>query len=57
MNDALRLVVQDALGRMVHEEQMDGSMHQLSVSLAPSLYYIHLTNGARWLAGAKLVVE
>jgi hypothetical protein len=56
----LRAVLLDATGRMVHEERL-GSMGSISntinIQLATGLYYLHLTDGTRWLAGGKVVVE
>jgi hypothetical protein len=57
-NGPLRVVVLDALGRQVQEETLRGTTHNLSTSnLATGLHYLHLTDGTRWLAGGKLVVE
>jgi len=54
----LRAVVVDATGRMVHEEMMRGTALNLSTSnLSTGLHYLHLTDGTRWLAGGKVVVE
>jgi len=54
----LRIVVMDALGRQVHAASLSGVAGQLTTSNWPSgLYYLHLADGARWLAGAKVVVE
>jgi hypothetical protein len=54
----LRVVLLDALGRQVQEERMSGSTLSLSTSTLPAgLYYLHLTDGTRWLAGGKVVVE
>jgi hypothetical protein len=54
----LRVVLLDALGRQVQEERMSGSTLSLSTAtLTAGLYYLHLTDGTRWLAGGKLVVE
>lgn len=54
----LRMVVLDALGRQVHAESLSGLAGQLSTSNWPSgLYYLHVADGARWLAGSKVVVE
>ncbi len=57
-NGPVRVVVLDVTGRRVHEEQMRGTTHNL-INLQPStgLHYLHLTDGTRWLAGGKLVVE
>ncbi|HNR55470.1 MAG TPA: T9SS type A sorting domain-containing protein [Flavobacteriales bacterium] len=53
----LRIVVLDALGRQVHAESLSG-VGQLSTSGWPSgVYYLHIADGARWIAGAKVVVE
>jgi hypothetical protein len=57
-NGPLRVVLLDATGRRVHEEQMRGTTCNLAASnLATGLHYLHLTDGTRWLAGAKVVVE
>ena len=66
----LRVVVQDAMGRQVHEEvlghyghselrgtKQEGVLIAVSASLAAGLYHLHLTDGTRWLAGGKVVVE
>ncbi len=53
----LRIVVLDALGRQVMAETLSGA-GQLSTSGWPSgLYYLHIADDARWLAGGKVVVE
>lgn len=56
---ALRVVVQDAAGRQVHEERLaaHASLFMLHAPLSPGLYHLHLTDNSRWLAGAKVVVE
>jgi hypothetical protein len=54
----LRVVLLDALGRQVHEERVQQGSGQLAhLPLAAGLYYLHLTDGTRWLAGGKVVVE
>jgi hypothetical protein len=54
----LRVAVVDATGRMVHEEQMGAATLYLSMNkLTSGLYYLHLTDGTRWLAGGKVLVE
>jgi hypothetical protein len=54
----LRVAVVDATGRMVHEEQMGAATLYLSMNkLTSGLYYLHLTDGTRWLAGGKFIVE
>ena len=57
-NGPLRVVVQDAMGRQVHEERVQVGTGQLAnLPLAAGLYHLHLTDGIRWLAGGKVVVE
>ena len=54
----LRVLLLDASGRQVHEERMQQGAGQLAtLPLAGGLYYLHLTDGTRWLAGGKVVVE
>ena len=54
----LRVAVVDATGRLVLEEQMGGATLYLSMNKFTSgLYYLHLTDGTRWLAGGKVLVE
>jgi len=54
----LRVVVLDAMGKQVHEERMQQGTGQLAtLPLAAGLYYLHVTDGSRWLAGGKVVVE
>jgi hypothetical protein len=54
----MRVAVVDATGRMVHEERMGGAILDLSMNkLTSGLYYLHLTDGTRWLAGGKFIVE
>lgn len=62
----LRVVMLDAQGKQVHAEQIlsrtggitsHTSSFTLHTSLSVGLYYLHLTDGARWLAGGKVVVE
>ncbi len=54
----LRVAVVDATGRMVLEERMGGATLDLSMNkLTTGLYYLHLTDGTRWLAGGKFIVE
>ncbi len=55
----LRVVVQDALGRIVHEQRItvNASPATIQVALPAGLYHLHLTDDARWLAGKKVVVE
>ena len=53
-----RMLLLDALGRQVREETIHGTGHSTStIDLSPGLYYLHLTDGTRWLAGGKVVVE
>lgn len=58
-NGPLRVIVQDALGRQVHEEMIAAptSSFTMRTGLPDGLYYIHLTDGSRWLAGRKVVVQ
>jgi len=54
----LRLILLDGMGREVMREAMNGAVHNLLThNLASGLYYLHLTDDVRWLAGSKLVVE
>jgi hypothetical protein len=56
----LRAVVQDALGRQLQEQSLPAGtvVHRLAIAgYTPGLYYVHLTDGSRWLAGGKVVVE
>jgi hypothetical protein len=63
-NGPLRVVVLDALGKQVHEENFTdhtpigiGAPLTLHTSFAPGVYHLHLTDNTRWLAGASFVVE
>jgi hypothetical protein len=57
-NGPLRVALLDGAGRIVHEERVQVGTGQLAnLSLAAGLYYLHLTDGSRWLAGGKVVVE
>ncbi|HRD53841.1 MAG TPA: hypothetical protein PKY96_14460 [Flavobacteriales bacterium] len=58
-NGTLRLVVLDAQGKQMNAEQFTAhtSSFTLHTSLSVGLYYLHLTDGSRWLAGSKVVVE
>jgi hypothetical protein len=52
----LRVVLLDASGRQVHEELVQQGTGQLAtLPLAPGLYYLHLADGTRWLAGGKVL--
>jgi hypothetical protein len=55
----LRLTVVSSEGRVVREQNITPhtSLITLHTSFTPGLYYLHLSDGARWLAGAKVVVE
>jgi hypothetical protein len=55
----LRLTVVSAEGRVVREQNITPhtSLITLHTSFTPGLYHLHLSDGARWLAGAKVVVE
>lgn len=58
-----RAVLLDATGRQVMEEVVPriGNFLSHTLTLQPStpsgLYYLHLRDGRRWLAGSKVVVE
>jgi len=54
-----RMLLLDAMGRQVREETtMHGTGHSTSTAnLSPGLYYLHLADGTRWLAGGKVVLE
>ncbi len=57
-NGPLRAVLLDATGRLVHEERVQVGATTLNlINLQPStgLYYLHLTDGTRWLAGGKVL--
>ncbi|MBX2973421.1 MAG: hypothetical protein KF797_09975 [Flavobacteriales bacterium] len=56
---ALRVVVLDALGKEAHAQTLGAATTStaLNMNLAAGLYYVHLTDGTSWLAGAKVVVE
>lgn len=52
----------DASGRMVLEEKVQQNLNKLSVTLNVSalpggIYYLHLHDARRWLAGSKVVVR
>lgn len=52
------LVVCDALGRTIKREALTGQRAILDLNgVAAGLYYLHLKDQRRWLAGSKLVVE
>jgi len=58
----LQVTVLDATGRMVQQERLVASAPAASATLAltlpaSGLYYLHLADDTRWLAGAKVVVE
>ncbi|MBK8227180.1 MAG: T9SS type A sorting domain-containing protein [Flavobacteriales bacterium] len=53
---SLRVVVLDATGRTVLQVRMASSTLSLTMP-ASGLYYVHLADGQRWLAGGKVVVE
>lgn len=66
----LRLTVVSSEGRVVQEQllaegghgqrqgtQQEATFTALPAGLSAGLYHLHLSDGARWLAGAKLVVE
>ena len=58
----LQVTVLDATGRMVQQERLVASAPAASATLAltlpaSGLYYLHLADNTRWLAGAKVVVE
>lgn len=56
----LRLVLVDALGRTVREQNVGHSFSSTSLDLsglAAGVHYLHLRDEARWLSGVRLVVE
>jgi hypothetical protein len=57
----LRVVLQDALGRMVYTgpwSSPGAQLHELPLRDLPAgIYHIHLADDKTWLAGGKLVVE
>ena len=66
----LRLSVVSSEGRVVREQligeggrralqgtQQEAMLTALPAGLSAGLYHLHLSDGARWLAGAKVVVE
>jgi hypothetical protein len=66
----LRLTVVSSEGRVVQEQllgegghrvlqgtQQEATFTALPAGLSAGLYHLHLSDGARWLAGAKVVVE
>jgi hypothetical protein len=56
----LRVVLLDAQGRQIHEERVHAGAstpNTINIQPATGLYYLHLTDGTRWLAGGKVVVE
>lgn len=66
----LRLTVVSSEGRVVQEQligeggnrakqgtQQEAILTALPAGLSPGLYHLHLSDGTRWLAGAKVVVE
>ena len=66
----LRLTVVSSDGRVVNEQligegghralqgtQQEAILTALPAGLSAGLYHLHLSDGARWLAGAKVVVE
>jgi hypothetical protein len=66
----LRLTVVSSEGRVAQEQligeggrralqgtQQEVILTALPAGLSPGLYHLHLSDGARWLAGAKVVVE
>ena len=56
---AWRITVVSSDGRVVREEQLSSATGALTFTAPPSagLYHIHLSDAARWISGAKLVVE
>jgi hypothetical protein len=68
--EPLRLTVVSSEGRVVQEQligeggrralqgtQQEAILTALPAGLSAGLYHLHLSDGARWLAGAKVVVE
>ena len=56
----LRVVVLDAAGRTLQQGTMPSGVSAFTFPLSAlpaGLYYLHLTDGTRWLAGGKVVVE
>lgn len=58
----VRLVVMDALGRGVREERVVKNGNTLSHAFtlaphSPGLYFLHLADEKKWLAGGKVVVS
>ena len=66
----LRVVLLDATGKQVHEEilgngghselrgtKQEGVLSAVTANLTAGLFYVHLADGTRWLAGGKVVVE
>ena len=57
-NTALRLVLVNAQGQLVHEQSAQQGTNALELhSLSAGLYHVHLANSTTWLAGSKLLVE
>jgi hypothetical protein len=56
-NGPLRLIIQDKLGRTIHEEHAFGTSIELNIDLSQGLYWVHLADNDRWLAGSKVMVE
>ncbi len=55
---ALRLVLANAQGQLVHEQVAVSGENVLGVSgLSAGLYHVHLANATTWLGGTKLIVE
>ena len=61
-HDELLLTLMDVHGRPVQEERVRGSstIQALSLSLSPlspGIYFLHLTSGASWFAGTRIVKQ
>jgi len=62
LEGSARVLLQDASGRTVLDQPVQRNLNQLrttvDVSALPAgLYYLHLRDHKRWLAGSKLMVE
>ena len=55
---ALRITITDALGRLLNEKGVSGAIPNfINIQLPTGVYHLHLSDAARWISGAKLVVE
>jgi len=58
--NTLTLALVDTQGRLVHREELPSGSSSRLLNLStysPGPYFMHLLNGHRWLAGAKLIKE